>query len=168
MIQFVLCSILMSCVSTLSAAPTLVVLVRHAEKEALPADDPNLTATGKQRAKQLAHIASTLSIGGNRVKALFSTRFKRTKQTLEPLSAQTTLPVTAIDDVAALASAILAKDGIVVVAGHTNTLPDLIRRLGGPAGITIDDNDFSRLFLLASPATPRVSLASLRYSADGR
>jgi len=51
---------------------------------------------------------------------------------------------------------------IVVVAGHSNTLPGVIQALGGPTGITIDDNEFDRLFALTG-AGGSASLVGMRY-----
>ena len=63
-------------------APTTVILVRHAEKAATPANDPGLTQAGLNRALALAHAA-----GSTDAAAIFVSQFKRTKQTVKPLAA---------------------------------------------------------------------------------
>jgi phosphohistidine phosphatase SixA len=157
------------CMATdLSAAPALVVLVRHAEKETMPADDPNLTSTGRNRAQELARIVTALTASGGKVRGLYATHFKRTQQTLSALATQTGVSIDKVDDVGTLAKAILAKDGIVVVAGHSDSIPRLIQALGGPSGLTIDETDFGKLFLLTAPNSPKTALVMLRYSANGR
>ncbi|MCX6627434.1 MAG: histidine phosphatase family protein [Candidatus Solibacter sp.] len=145
-------------------APAVVILVRHAEKEALPADDPGLTPAGKQRAAELARVVATWKAAGATVKALFASDAKRTQQTLAPL-ATATLPVTQVKaaDTAALVKKILAvQGGVVVVAGHSNTVPAVIQALGGAAGITIDDAEFSRLFVVTGAGGKAVVVA-MRY-----
>jgi phosphohistidine phosphatase SixA len=149
-----------------SAAPAVVLLVRHAEKEAAPADDPGLTAVGKQRAAELARVIQAWSAGGAPVRALFATELKRTQQTLQPVAAATGVAVSVVSakDTAALVKEIMAVEGgLVVVAGHSNTVPDIVRALGGPAGIVIADSEFDGLFALTQPgAGARVVL--LRYA----
>ena len=79
------------------AAPALVILVRHAEKEATPADDPGLTLAGRQRAEELGRVVAAWRVSGARVRALFASEAKRTQETLSPLAAATGLKVTAVD-----------------------------------------------------------------------
>ena len=43
--------------ATVTAPPTVVLLVRHAEKEAQPAQDPPLTDAGAARARALVAVA---------------------------------------------------------------------------------------------------------------
>src|ERR1017187_9927028 len=58
-----------------------VILVRHAEKAAAPADNPPLTTEGRQRAEGLATM---LSASG--VTSIYVTDYLRTQQTAEPLA----------------------------------------------------------------------------------
>src|SRR6476659_9429266 len=62
-------------------APTVVVLVRHAEKATTPADDPGLTEAGRTRAAALADALSDA-----RVDAIITTAVERTRQTAAPLA----------------------------------------------------------------------------------
>jgi hypothetical protein len=72
--------------------------------------------------------------------------------------------VVSAKDTAALVKEIMAVEGgLVVVAGRSNTVPDIVRALGGPAGIVIADSEFDGLFALTQPgAGARVVL--LRYA----
>jgi hypothetical protein len=66
-------------------------------------------------------------------------------------------------DTAALVRRIMAIDGgIVVVAGHSNTVPDILKALGCSAGITIADAEFDRLFAVVGVG-PGARLVALRY-----
>src|SRR4051794_30294686 len=87
-----------------SAAPAVVLIVRHAEKEALPADDPPLTAAGRQRAEELVGVVHAWAAAGAPVRELFASEVKRTQQTLEPLANVTALKISVVGakDTAAL------------------------------------------------------------------
>src|SRR5688572_14937113 len=63
------------------AAATTVLLVRHAEKAAQPADDPPLTAEGEARAQALVQVARDAG-----VTAIVTTQFQRTRLTGAPLA----------------------------------------------------------------------------------
>jgi broad specificity phosphatase PhoE len=147
------------------AAPAVVLVVRHAEKEALPADDPPLTAAGRRRAEELVRVVRAWSAAGAPVRGLFASDTKRTQQTLQPLAASTGVAVTVVKakDTAALVERILAIDGgIVVVAGHSNTIPALLQALGGDVGVIIADAEYDRLFAITGAGSQPVAVA-LRY-----
>ena len=59
----------------------VLVLVRHADKAAQPADDPPLTAAGAKRAQDLA--AALRNAG---VTAIITTQLRRTRETAQPLA----------------------------------------------------------------------------------
>jgi len=149
------------------AAPEVVILVRHAEKQASTmSDDVSLTAAGRRRAEELARDVAAWSAAGAKVTALFASEMKRTQETLAPLAAATHLAVTKVNatDPDALVRQILAvPGGIAVVAGHSNRLPAIIKALGGPAGIAIADSQFDRFFVLTAPGSPQAKLVVFRY-----
>ena len=68
------------------AASTTVILVRHAEKAAEPADDPPLTAAGATRADALVDLVKDAG-----VTAVVSTQFQRTRLTAAPTAAKLAL-----------------------------------------------------------------------------
>ena len=126
------------------ATPGTIVLVRHAEREPAPmTQDPPLTDAGKARAARLATI-----LGRADVKAIYVTRFQRSRDTAAPLAAASKLePVVESETQALIAK--LEKEGAarVLVVGHSDTVPDVIRAFGGPA-VTIADDQFDDLFVL--------------------
>jgi broad specificity phosphatase PhoE len=67
----------------LAAAPAIVVLVRHAETAARPADDPSLTAAGRVRAEELAKMVQVL-MQQFPLRAIFTTDYRRTRETAAP------------------------------------------------------------------------------------
>lgn len=161
-IAFRLCVLLVLAVVA-SAVPAssqvTVILTRHAEKSASPANDPVLTDAGKQRAEALA---SMLADSG--VEAIYTSEVQRTQQTAAPLSARVHVTPTVLPakDTAALVKAIRARhSGVVVVVGHSNTVPDIISALGGPK-VEIADPQYDNLFVLTVGPT-QSSLLRLHY-----
>jgi len=147
------------------AAPSLVVLVRHAERDGAMADDPPLTAAGRERAQELARLVDVLS-SAIPLKAIFATEFRRTQQTAAPTSEHSRIRVTVVPAAAQrdLVRKVLAvPSGTVLIVGQRDTLPELIQALGGPAGIVIGDAEFNHFYALAAPGTPRAKLASTLY-----
>lgn len=128
---------------------TTVVVVRHAEKTTA-SDDPGLTTVGEERSNRLRDM--TLDAG---VTALFSSRYRRTQATVQPLADALGLDVTPYDakDSATLAAKILAehRGGVVVVAGHSNTVPGIVAALGAPEPHPIDESQYDNLFVVIVP-----------------
>ncbi len=128
-----------------AAEPSAIYIVRHAEKGA-EGKDPDLTAGGQQRARNLAAILRQAGIVH-----VFSTPTARTRQTAQPTAADSMVAVEAYDprQPQALVDKVRALDGAVLVVGHSNTVPDLVRAFGGAeADKEIPDNEYSRLYQL--------------------
>jgi phosphohistidine phosphatase SixA len=127
------------------AAPTLVVLVRHAEKEAA-GDDPILTEKGRERANRLAHV---LSEGG--LDAVYASQFRRTQETAEIVASAIGIDVGIVDarDVEGLAAQIRGEHAgqTVLVVGHSNTVPAVVRALGAEAP-EIPEDEYDDLFVV--------------------
>jgi 2,3-bisphosphoglycerate-dependent phosphoglycerate mutase len=140
-------------VPALAEAQKLVILVRHAERAdgggmgPKAQDDPALSAAGEARA---ARLATMLADSG--VRGVFVTKYRRTQDTGKPLATKLGLTVQAVpgDDV----NALLAKlkkdhaDDVVLIVGHSNTIPPILKALGGPA-VEIPDSEYDSMFLLA-------------------
>ena len=142
-------------VSAQPAAPTVVIVVRHAEKAAEPAQDPPLTPAGEARARALAD-----ALADAHVDAVLSTPFARTRSTAAPLAAKRSLtteivPVTGGTPAhaAAVAAAVREKHSgqTVLVVEHSNTVPAVVRALGGPAMPDLCDAQYASLFVLVLP-----------------
>lgn len=128
--------------------PHVIVLVRHAEKSAEPANDPLLSEAGVARAQRLAQL-----LARSGTTHLYATEFARTKDTLAPLGAASQRPVTSVSarDAKGLISALdsLPRGALAVVAGHSNTIPALVERLsGGRLKPTIDESEYDKLFVV--------------------
>ena len=139
-----------------------VIFTRHAEKGATPPKDPPLTEAGQKRAEVLG---SMLADSG--VDTIYVTEFRRTQQTAAPLAARVHVKPTVIaaNDTEGLVNAIRARtSGVVVVVGHSNTLPAIVAALGGPA-IKIADNEYDNLFVLTVGAA-QSSLVRMHYGSS--
>ncbi|MBX3361555.1 MAG: histidine phosphatase family protein [Phycisphaeraceae bacterium] len=130
---------------------TMVYLVRHAEKETEGAD-PGLTEAGLARAGALA-----AALLGEPIDAVYVTQFARTQQTAKPLSDRAGVRQTVIEagaDIAAHASEVASavrrgtRGRAVLVAGHSNTIPEIVRALGVNDAIVIDDSQYGDLFVV--------------------
>jgi phosphohistidine phosphatase SixA len=136
--------------------PVTVFLLRHAEKvvEGNPSD-PELTAVGERRAEALGRL-----LGNAGVTHLFATEFRRTRSSLFPLAEIVGLEVQTLsaggtgDQIAALQA--LPPGSLAVVAGHSNTVPIVVKGLGGELrDLTgrgfLHDDAYDRLFLVTLP-----------------
>lgn len=139
-----------------TGTPSLVLLVRHAEKAAEPASDPPLTAAGAERARALA---AALSDAG--VTAVITTELRRTRDTAAPLAEKLRLKPEVVSvrsrdvdqHVQEVAKAVRQHPGgVVLVVGHSNTVPRIVAALGGPRLTDICDSVYDNLFVLASEA----------------
>jgi phosphohistidine phosphatase SixA len=136
----------------------IVVLVRHAEP-ATSGADPGLSAAGRRRAIKLAKM-----LAGAGITAIFTSELRRTKETARPLAALLSItPVEIAAAPAAAANQIKAAGKRVLVVGHTNTVPQIIHALGGPANVVINADQFDRMFVLEVPAHGAESLLTLHY-----
>jgi broad specificity phosphatase PhoE len=144
---------------------TTVILVRHAEKAGVSGDVP-LSAAGMERANELVRV-----LAGTSISAIYETPFIRTEQTAAPLATAHHLkPVTvnAGDTYARDVVASILRDHkgeTVVVVGHSNTTPDVIRQFGIANPPTIPDPEYDNLYIvsLADGAAPK--LIALKYGA---
>ena len=127
-----------------SAQKTTVWIVRHAEKDTafINRQDPDLTATGQQRALDLAAYLQNENI----IK-VFSTDTKRTKQTAKhikaPLEMYNPKNLTGILDLITQH----ANGKSVLIVGHSNTVLETIEALGGKRPVAqLTDDDYDYLF----------------------
>lgn len=132
-----------------------VYLVRHAEKQLIAGEkDPPLSAQGQQRALALAsRLAQPGSTSAATIDRLYATGFQRTQLTLAPLAAALGKTVQIYDarQSAAFLSKLLSSDchGALIVAGHSNTLPELLRAAGIDEPATeFDESRYGELFIV--------------------
>src|SRR5437660_2973677 len=111
---------------------TTVILIRHAEKIIDPNNpDVDLSPAGQTRAQELARM-----FGDAGINAIYATQYKRTQDTVKPLADKLGMSVTVVNakSTADLLTQIRANHSgqTVFIAGHNNTMPEIITALGGP------------------------------------
>jgi broad specificity phosphatase PhoE len=150
-----------------TAPPTVVLLVRHAEKAAQPAQDPPLTEAGAARANALVAVARDAG-----VTAIITTQFERARKTAEPTA--TALHVTpevvnagsVAEHAKAVALEVLKHAGsTVLVVGHSNTIPAIVGALGAPQPRDLCDSEYDQLFTVIIGDTGPPRLVRSRYGA---
>jgi broad specificity phosphatase PhoE len=155
--------------SALSATPvdqgsTTVILVRHAEKAIVPPEnkDPDLSMAGQARAQELARM-----LGESGIKAIYATEFKRTQQTVKPLADK--LGLTAVQFAAKKTTELVKQireqnaGQVIFIAGHNNTVPEIIKALGGPSLPIIPETEFDNFFILTVQSDGTAKLLKLKY-----
>lgn len=142
-----------------------VILVRHGEKAVVPPEnkDPDLSAAGQARAQELARM-----LGGSGLSAVFASQLKRTQQTVQPLCERLKLTAAIVraQDSPELVRQLKTRLGqTVLVAGHNNTVPEIILALGGPKLEVIPESEYDNLFVLTVFADGRAKLVRMKYGA---
>jgi broad specificity phosphatase PhoE len=139
---------------TSTPGATTVVIVRHAEK-ADASRDTALSPAGQKRAEALA-----AALDGAEVGAVYVSQFRRTRLTAGPLLGRLGLaaqerPVG--DDISAsareLATEVLTRQAgkTVLVVGHSNTVPEIVKALSGLTVGPIGEPEFDHLFVVVVP-----------------
>jgi broad specificity phosphatase PhoE len=116
--------------------PVTVIVVRHAEKAAAPANNPPLSPAGQVRAAALDS-----ALADAKVSAILVTPYLRNNETAAPVAKRFGLipivvPITAQGGVKLHATTMAAKarelGGTVLIVGHSNTVGAIVEALGGP------------------------------------
>jgi Fructose-2,6-bisphosphatase len=140
-----------------------IYIVRHAEKSAEPANDPHLTAEGKQRAEDLKTYLKDKNI-----KAIFSTETNRTIETGTPLSRLINQPIEYYnnDTLSYFLQKMLNLKKNVLIVGHSNTSVMMLDELKLPHTITfIPDNDYDNMAIIKVKKGKAIKLTETTYGA---
>ena len=152
--------------STFSRPVTTIILVRHAEKKIEPNNpDPDLTPTGEARAVEIARMFSNSGIN-----AIYATQYKRTQQTVKPLSEKVGIGVTLLDasQVDELTNRLQTgnRGQTVFVAGHNNTVPAVINKLSGENIQVIPESEYDNLFIVTVYRFGKAKVLHLKYGSE--
>ena len=152
--------------STFERPLTTIILVRHAEKNIEPSNtDPDLSPAGQARAQELVRM-----FGNAGIKAIYATQYKRTQQTVKPLSDKLGVPFSQIEakNTAELIRQIRAQHNgeVIFVAGHNNTVPEIIAALGGPQMPIIPETEFDNLYVVTIYRVGKAKLLKMRYGSS--
>ena len=143
---------------TTMASAQSVFVVRHAERadtaaggSPMMATDPDLSDAGRARAQSLA---AALKDAG--ITAIYTTEYKRTQQTAEPLAKALGLQVTVISskDMPGLIDRIKGAAANVLVVGHSNSVGEVIGKLGVTDPVKLTDQDYDNLFVVVKGEKP--------------
>ena len=149
-----------------SATTTTIVLVRHAEKELVTISDPPLAQAGALRAERLAQMFGDVKSVG-RLDAIYVTDTKRAQQTAAPLASRLGLRPVVVPgaDVVALSKRVLRdhRGGRVLIVGHSNTVPQIVRKLSGMSIAEIGDDEYDNVYVVTVPSFGRSSVLGLKY-----
>jgi len=144
---------------------TTVIVVRHAEKIIDPNNpDVDLSEAGYLRAQEIAREFSDAGIN-----AIYATQYKRTQETVKPLSEKTGVPISVVNSKSTpdLLAQIRAQHSgqTVFIAGHNNTVPEIIAALGGPKYPTIPETEYDNLFIVTVYRTGKAKVVKMKYGA---
>lgn len=165
------CALLTIAGTAAAAEPQIIFLVRHAERAAsapsaatpdmiAAPDDPPLSAAGHERAARLAAILSSANI-----RHIYATEFLRTRQTAAPTAQARHLETVSLpaNNSDAIVTQVRQLKGNVLIVGHSNTVPGLLKGLGIKDDITIADSEYDNLFIVVRPESGEPTLIRLRY-----
>jgi broad specificity phosphatase PhoE len=156
-----------------AAAQQSIIVVRHAERQTGDGDD-GLSEAGRQRAERLAVMLRDAGITH-----VFVSDLRRTLETAQPLAkvrnispTRMAIPAQGRRKISAselqvratlLAISRLPRTAVVLVVGHSNTVPMFLTRLGYGPSLRIADTEFDNLFVVTPRATRSPSVIRLRF-----
>lgn len=141
-----------------------IILVRHAEKQIVPPEnkDPDLSPAGVTRAQELARM-----FGDSGITAIYATQYKRTRQTVKPLADKVGMPVTQVEakETAELVKQLRARGAgqMIFIAGHNNSVPEIIAAMGGPQMPIIPETEYDNLYILTVQSDGSAKLLTMKY-----
>ncbi len=149
--------------STFRQAVTTVIIVRHAEKIIDPNNnDVDLSPAGQARAQEIVRLFSDTGIN-----AIFATQYKRTQQTVKPLADKLGLQPVIVNSKSTpdLLAQIRAQHSgqTIFIAGHNNTVPEIVAALGGPQYPTIPETEYDNLFVVTIYRTGKAKVVKMKY-----
>jgi len=150
-----------------SQATTTIIFVRHAEQTSHEETDPSLNDAGKQRVAELTRQLVDADVVAG-VDAIYSTPFKRSLETVQPIADALDLPINSYDaaDTETVLETILKnhKGKIILVVGHSNTVPVLIANLGASKNVPpIAQSEFDNIYIISIPWFGKTKTIRLRF-----
>ncbi len=150
-----------------SQATTTMIFVRHAERALEPADNPGLNADGQRRVSELTRQLVDADVVAG-IDAIYSTPFRRTLETAQPLATALGLDINQYDpaDNEAVLAEILKrhKGKIILIVGHSDTVPTLIADLGASKKVpAIAHSEYDNIYIVSIPWFGKTKTIRLRY-----
>lgn len=156
-----------------SAADQVIFIVRHAEKaatetsqqmdankHAMMADNPPLSAAGHARAKKLAEALRSAGIH-----TIYTTEYQRTRQTAAPLADALRLKpiMVAARDTDTLLQRLRQAKGNILVVTHGDLIPTILKGLGVKDDVKIGDNEWDSLYVVIRPESGEPTFVHLHH-----
>lgn len=151
-----------------SQATTTMIFVRHAEKALIPVDDPGLSAEGQARAAELARQLVDADVVAG-IDAIYSTDTRRTVETAQPIADALGLEIARYenqeDDEPVVDQMVRDNKGkIILVVGHSNTVPTMIAALGASKNVPpIAEFEYDNIYIISIPWFGKTKTIRLRY-----
>ena len=125
-----------------------VYVMRHLPPDS--GEDPGLSPAGAVQARALAK-----KLGRAKIKAMFVTDTRRSRETAAPLAGKLRLSPSIYDPFKPelLVAAVRSVAGNVLVVGHSNTVHDLVARFGGKAPAPLAHGDFGTVWKVSGEQT---------------
>ena len=150
-----------------ASAQKEVFVVRHAEK--VSEQDQRLSESGHARA---ARLASMLAESG--ISAIYATDTERARDTAAPLAGKLKLPIATYDTGAKMSGSVDARpfvatlrrdhgNDIVLVVGHSNTIPDLLQAFGCAEKVSLAADEYDDIFVVVPKSGGGATLVRLKY-----
>jgi broad specificity phosphatase PhoE len=129
---------------------TTFILLRHAEKVIDGTDDPDLTAEGVERAERVAFMLKATDVD-----AIYSTNYKRTRNTVAPLAESKNIQVLPYeahnpDIIDMMVNSHRGKT--IVICGHSNNIPWTANLLTGTESLKdFREDDYDNMLIVSVP-----------------
>jgi len=148
----------------ISASTTTVFVMRHAEAAPEQGGDPGLSLAGQVRAERLVEVFASQP-GRMALDGVIVSDRRRTQDTARPLANALGIPVVVVpaDDPRGAVRRALDEfhGGRVLIIGHANTVPGIVRELSGEQVPAMAETDYQTLYVVARPQFSRRSVAVL-------
>lgn len=135
-----------------SGLSKVLILTRHAEKDTMGLD-PGLSLKGEESATRLASLMQATPL-----EQIYVTHFRRVFLTVKPVATLKRVGLKRYEpgDQISLIKELGEKDnGVYLVCGHSNTIPQIIGELTGE-NETIGEEDYDQLWIIELSANNRI------------
>ncbi len=137
---------------------TTIYLIRHAEKITTTDPDPSLTSKGQERAENLGKM-----MAGKNLTHIYSTDFKRTRETATPASRSQKIPIS-LYDVRELDEFVMKlkemKSANVLIVGHSNSTPTVANMLLGDSQFKqFREDEYGGMIIVQMKSKPEFRLS---------
>jgi 2,3-bisphosphoglycerate-dependent phosphoglycerate mutase len=139
---------------------TTVFLVRHAEYDL---NTGHLTLDGEQRANELAEVLTKVDMD-----VIYATQYDRTQETAQPVAYAKNLQSVIYDttDLDSFVDQVKQDHAgeVVLIVGHSNTVPLTIDKLVGVSvGYSINSDEFHKIFIVTILESSEWWVTNLKY-----